>query len=140
MEKVYSSLGSNEGDREKNIRQALSLMDERFGTPYSRLSSLLETKSWGFEGADFLNCAVMYELEGITPSETLEAVKKIESELGRTGSPEYDSEGRRIYRNRPIDIDILYFGDRKVDTPSLKIPPPLMEQRDFVRIPLSEIL
>lgn len=139
MEKVYFSLGSNEGDRERNIREAIRLMDEAFGKPCARISSIIETESWGFEGPDFLNCAVMYELEGISPEETLAAVKRIESELGRTGTPEYGPDGRRIYRNRPIDIDILYFGERTVDTPDLKIPHPLIDRRDFVRIPLKEI-
>lgn len=139
MERVYFSLGSNEGDREANIRKALLLMDESFGTSCSLLSSMVETKSWGFVGRDFLNCAAMYELEGISPEEVLIRIKEIEKDLGRSGKPEYDSEGRRIYRNRPIDIDILYFGDRTMDTPTLKIPHPLIEKRDFVKIPLKEI-
>ena len=139
MEIVYFSLGSNQGDREYNIRQAISLMDKAFGTPCSRLSSIIETQSWGFDGPAFLNCAAMYELDGISPEETLLAIKDIEKALGRTGMPEYDDGGRRIYRDRPIDIDILYFGDRKIDTPTLRIPHPLIGKRDFVKIPLREI-
>jgi len=140
MERVYFSLGSNEGDRERNILEAIRLMDKAFGTSCKRKSKILETQSWGFDGPDFLNCAVMYEIEGMSPEETLKAVKEIESVLGRRGEPEYDSEGRRIYRNRPIDIDILYFGERIVDTPELTIPHPLIEKRDFVKIPLKEII
>lgn len=139
MERVYFSLGSNEGDREENLRGAIRLMDEALGTPCSRLSSFIRTESWGFEGPEFLNCAAMYELEGISPEEVLIRIKDIEKAMGRSGKPEFDSEGRRIYRNRPIDIDILYFGDRVVDTPTLKIPHPLIEKRDFVKIPLKEI-
>jgi 2-amino-4-hydroxy-6-hydroxymethyldihydropteridine diphosphokinase len=59
--------------------------------------------------------------------------------MGRTGGVEYDAEGRRIYHDRPIDIDILLYGDERVDEPDLQIPHPLMEQRDFVMRPLKEI-
>ena len=138
MEKVYFSLGTNQGDREANIRKALNLMDERLGSPYKLLSSIIQTPSWGFEGPDFLNCAVMYELDA-DPFEVLAICKEIEREMGRTGQPEYDENGLRIYHDRPIDIDILYFGDRKIDSPTLTIPHPLIEKRDFVRLPLAEI-
>ena len=59
--------------------------------------------------------------------------------MGRRENLEYDAEGRRIYHDRPIDIDILLYGDETVDTPDLKIPHPLMKQRDFVMRPLEEI-
>ena len=59
--------------------------------------------------------------------------------MGRRGVPEYDAEGRRIYRDRPIDIDILLCGDERVDTPELQVPHPLMHERDFVMRPLAEI-
>ena len=67
-------------------------------------------------------------------------VKAIEKAMGRSGSAEYDSAGRRIYHDRPIDIDILYYGERNVETPELRIPHPLIGDRDFVKIPLAEIL
>ena len=138
-EKVYFSLGSNLGDRVALLEEALKRMDEAFGTPYSALSSFIETPSWGFEGPDFINCAVMYELDS-DPFAVLEKVKRIEKEMGRSGSAEYDAEGYRIYRDRPIDIDILLYGSRRVETLELTIPHPLIGQRDFVKIPLSEIL
>ena len=138
-EKVYFSLGSNLGDRKALLEEALSRMNASFGTPYKALSSFIETQSWGFDGPDFINCAVMYELDS-DPFLVLSAVKAIEKEMGRGGSPEYDGKGRRIYHDRPIDIDILYYGDRRVETPELTIPHPLIEEREFVKIPLSEIL
>ena len=118
------------------------------GTPYKRVSSLLETDPWGFESLDkFMNAAVMYELDlpkGYNPEAEglmiLEICKDIESRLGRTGKPQYDEEGKRIYASRPIDIDILLFGDERIDCPELTVPHKLMYERDFVMIPLNEIL
>ena len=150
MEKVdlYLSLGSNQGDRRQNIENALSLLNIELRTPYKAVSSLIETEPWGFDSQDkFLNAAVHYELwlhKGYNPEAEglviLELCKDIERRLGRTGEAEYDAEGNRIYRSRPIDIDILLFGDNKIDCAELTVPHKLMYERDFVMIPLKEIL
>lgn len=145
---LYLSLGSNQGDRRKNIEDAISLLNIELGTPYKRVSSLLETKPWGFESDDmFLNAAVMYELDlpkGYNPEAEglliLEICKSIERRLGRSGNPQYDERGERVYTDRPIDIDILLLGDNKIDCPELTVPHKLMYERDFVMIPLNEIL
>ena len=149
MEKVdlYLSLGSNQGDRLNNIENALSLLNIELKKPYKAISSIIETEPWGFESADrFLNAAVHYELEyskGYNPEAEalmiLASCKRIEVMLGRTGRPEYDEKGERIYCSRPIDIDILLFGDNKIDCKELTIPHKLMYERDFVMIPLREI-
>ena len=149
MEKVelYLSLGSNQGDREYYIETALSLLNIELKTPYKAVSSLLETEPWGFESSDkFLNAAVLYELylpKGYNPEAEglmiLEICKDIERRMGRTGEPQYDEKGERIYSDRPIDIDILLFGDNKIDCPELTVPHKLMYERDFVMIPLNEI-
>ena len=144
---LYLSLGSNQGDRRKNIDDAISLLNIELGTPYKRISSLLETKPWGFDSEEmFLNAAVMYELDlpkGYNPEAEglliLEICKSIERRLGRKGDPLYDERGDRIYTDRPIDIDILLFGDNKIDCPELTVPHRLMYERDFVMIPLREI-
>lgn len=144
---LYLSLGSNQGDREQNIENAISLLNIELKTPYKAISSLLETEPWGFESNDkFLNAAVHYQLQlkrGYNPEAEalmiLEICKDIERRLGRTGEPEYDAAGQRIYRSRPIDIDILLFGENKIDCPELTIPHKLMYERDFVMIPLREI-
>ena len=86
-----------------------------------------------------MNAVVVYELE-IDPFKLLSLCKEIETLMGREQNVEYDSEGKRIYHSRVIDIDILMMGDRKVDTPQLKIPHPLMEARDFVMIPLRDVM
>ena len=135
---VYLSLGTNQGDRRAQIDEALRRLDAAVGRPYEALSSIIETPAWGFEGPDFLNCVVRYRTAK-RPHTLLRICKKIEWAMGRTGAPEYDADGRRIYHDRPIDIDILLYGDERVDTPDLKIPHPLMEQRDFVMRPLAEI-
>lgn len=145
---LYLSLGSNQGDRRQNIENAVSLLNVELKTPYKAVSTLIETEPWGFESdRKFLNAAVHYELrlkKGYNPEAEglmiLEICKDIERRLGRTEGPEYGEGGERIYHNRPIDIDILLFGDNKIDCPELTVPHKLMYERDFVMIPLKEIL
>ena len=107
----------------------------------------METKPWGFDSDEmFLNAAVLYELDlkkGYNPEAEglmiLEICKSIERRLGRDGKPQYDENGERIYTDRPIDIDILLFGDNKIDCEELNVPHKLMYDRDFVMVPLREI-
>ena len=144
---LYLSLGSNMGDRAANIENAISLLNIELKTPYNAVSSLLETEPWGFESEQkFLNAAVHYQLqfkEGYNPEAEalmiLEICKDIERRLGRKEVLEWDEAGERIYHNRPIDIDILLFGEHRIDCPELTIPHKLMYERDFVMIPLKEI-
>ena len=136
---VYFSLGSNLGDREKHISEALRRMDEAFGTHYSALSKIIETEPFGFSGNAFLNAAVLYRIPAESPLWTLSQVKAIEREMGRTDLPEYDADGNRIYHSRVIDIDILFFGKEIIDTPELTIPHKGIAERPFVMIPLREI-
>ena len=150
IEKVdlYLSLGSNLGDRAQNMENALSLLNIELKIPYKAVSSFIETEPWGFDSDEkFLNAVVHYELnlqKGYNPEAEglmiLAACKKIEGMLGRKGGPEYDERGERIYRSRPIDIDILLFGDNRIDCPELTVPHRLMYERDFVMIPLNEIM
>ena len=149
MEKVdlYLSLGSNQGDRRQNIENALSLLNIELKKPYKAVSSFMETEPWGFESDEkFINAAVHYELElpkGYNAEAEglmiLEICKDIERRMGRTGKPQYDDKGNRIYTSRPIDIDILLFGDNRIDCPELTVPHKLMYERDFVMVPLREI-
>ena len=144
---LYLGLGSNQGDRALNIEHAVSMLNVELKTPYKAISSLLETEPWGFESQEkFMNAVVLYELElpeGYNPEAEglmiLEICKDIERRMGRTGEPQYDEKGERIYKDRPIDIDILLFGDNRIDCPELTIPHKLMYERDFVMIPLWEI-
>lgn len=146
MKEVYFSLGSNMGDRVETINKALTLMKEKFekksGKKISRteVSSMYETDPWGFESENkFINCAAMFETD-LKCRDILEICKDIEKELGRDiTTPKYDENGRRIYKSRPIDIDILLYGDEKIEEPGLKVPHERMWERDFVMTPLKEI-
>ena len=142
---VYLGLGSNLGEREINLLKAVNLLDEAFGTHPERISRIVETPAWRFEGKPFLNFCVLYSLKrSIAPEEhameILRRVKEVEKTLGRDLSePLFDSEGKRIYRDRVIDIDILCYGACRINNDELTIPHPLISQRDFVREPLLEI-
>ena len=141
---VYLGLGSNEGDRDLQLLRAMNLLDQAFGMHPERISRIVETPAWGFKGPDFLNLCVLYRLprQG-TPEEQgmeiLRQVKAIEKALGRQKEPLFDADGRRIYHNRCIDIDILLMGTQRIHTESLTVPHPLIGQRDFVKKPLLEI-
>ena len=141
---MFLGLGSNLGDRDLNLLKAMNLLDEAFGMHPERISRIVETPAWGFEGPDFLNLCVLYRLprKG-TPEEhseeILRKVKDIEKALGRKDEALFDADGKRVYHNRIIDIDILLYGTQIIKTESLTIPHPLIGQRDFVKKPLLEI-
>ena len=141
---VYLGLGSNVGNRLGNMESALRLLDGALGRPYSALSTVIETEAWGFDGGKFLNACVLYRIprKG-TPeghgAELLRICKGIERELGREEGTLFDKEGKRVYRDRPIDIDILFYGKERIDTPDLQVPHPLIAVRPFVLDPLREI-
>ena len=135
---VYLSIGTNLGNRRRNIRIALNLLDMAIGTHYSALSSIVESKASGFTGPDFLDCVVCYRTAR-SPQTLLQICKRIERQMGRTDAPEYAEDGSRIYHDRIIDIDILLYGKRKIDTPELTVPHPRMQDRDFIMGPLKEI-
>ena len=144
---LYLGLGSNQGDRAQNIEHAVSMLNVELKTPYKAISSLLETEPWRFESQEkFMNAVVLYELElpeGYNPEAEglmiLEICKDIERRMGRMGEPLYNERGERIYADRPIDIDILYYNDLVVDSADLILPHPRLHQRRFTLLPLCEI-
>lgn len=134
MHTVYLSLGSNLGDKEQNLASAVSEIARRIGDITDQ-SAFLETEPWGFDSKNtFLNAAVRVETE-LSPYELLNATQQIERDLGRKQKSE-----KGQYHDRIIDIDILLYDDLHIQTPELTIPHPLMQQRDFVLIPLKEIM
>ena len=144
IHRVFLGLGSNLGEREAHLQKAISLIDERVGTVL-RQSSLIETEPWGFESENkFLNGVILCETS-LTPRQLLKVTQKIERELGRKKKSASSHSSHllpltsHLYKDRPIDIDILLYDDLTIDEPDLKIPHPLMQQRDFVMIPLKEI-
>ncbi len=136
---VYLGLGSNLGDREQVLSRAVQMISERVGEVV-RQSSWIETAPWGFTSTHrFLNGVIRCETEK-SPREVLTLTQQIERELGRKEKTAADAQQKvPHYHDRPIDIDILLYDDLTVDEPDLKIPHPLMKERDFVMIPLQEI-
>lgn len=144
MKELYLSLGSNLGDREANIRMAIDEL-EAFLRNKAIFSGLMEYPSWGFQGCDFLNCVVRFDIPDCGADTTLfltaliRQIKKIEAAQGREDKFETRPDGSRIYHNRQIDIDILFYGTEKLDTELLKVPHPLAEVRNFVLEPLAKV-
>jgi len=131
---LYLSLGSNLGDREEMLNRAIALIGERVGE-VQRVSSFIETEPWGFKSKHpFLNAACLV-LTTLSPEQCLEATQQIERELGRKRKSR-----NGVYHDRPIDIDLLMYDDVELSTPKLTLPHPRMKERDFVMIPLREIL
>ena len=125
-------MGSNLGRREENLTKAIQLIAERVGAVI-RQSSFIETAPWGFHSEhQFMNAAILCETDK-TPREVLQLTQQIEKEMGRKNKTSH------FYSDRCIDIDILLYDDLTVDEPDLKIPHPLMQERDFVMIPLKQI-
>lgn len=119
------------GDTHDYLNRAIGLIESRIGK-IAQLSGIYQSEPWGLEcGQWFLNQVVAVETE-LEPHAVLEHCLQIESELGRTRS----GNG---YEPRTIDIDIIFFGNQIIDTPDLKVPHPLMHQRNFVLQPLCEI-
>lgn len=133
MATLYLSLGTNLGDRQKNLTSAMKLIGEKVGSVVSA-SDFMETDPWGFESANrFLNMAIKVDTT-LQPLEVLHATQEIERKLGRT-----KKSVNREYHDRLIDIDILLYDNLVMNTPELTIPHPLMYKREFVMKPLAQI-
>ncbi len=131
---VYLSIGTNLGDKAANAARALALINEQVGKVVRRSSDFVSAP-WGFVSEnEFLNMVVAVET-ALRPVELLEATQRIERLMGRT-----HKSVNGHYADRIIDIDILLYGAEKVDLPELKIPHPHIAERDFVYIPLAEIM
>jgi len=126
---VYLSLGSNVGDREQNLRRAITRL--RQSGEVRAVSSLYETEPMGFTAqAWFLNCAVQLVTE-LMPRQLLARTQHIEQEMGRRRT--------QLKGPRTLDLDILLFGQSVISIPELVVPHPAMHERRFVLEPLAEI-
>lgn len=138
MAKVYISLGTNLGDKEQNLRNAVQKIEEQIGKVVS-LSAFYMTAPWGFTSENsFLNAAACVQTD-LLPIDVLQETQKIERELGRT-----KKSVNGMYSDRLIDIDLLLYEDLIISVSSpagaeLNLPHPLMAERDFVMKPLAEI-
>lgn len=129
--KVFLGLGTNLGNREANLSSAVGRIAMEIG-PVIRLSSVYETEPWGFASENlFLNMIAEVETN-LKPSGLLGRTLMIEAEMGRL------RQGKG-YSSRIIDIDILFFGSKLMNTPGLVLPHPKLHERKFVLVPLCEI-
>lgn len=134
IHKVYLGLGSNLGNRKAILNEAISLIQKRVGEVV-RQSSFLETEPWGFTSHNkFLNACICVDTQ-YSPRQILKTTQAIEKDMGRC-----HKTVNHQYHDRIIDIDILMIDDLNIDDSDLKVPHPLMKERDFVMIPLKEIM
>lgn len=132
--KVYLGLGSNLGNRKAILNEAISLIQKRVGEVV-RQSSFLETEPWGFTSHNkFLNACICVNTQ-YSPRQILKTTQAIEKDMGRC-----HKTVNHQYHDRIIDIDILMIDDLNIDDSDLKVPHPLMKERDFFMIPLKEIM
>ena len=128
---IVLAIGSNDGDRLKNIQHAIENIHNEVGTVV-KISKLYETPAWGFDSEPFYNCAlVMNSLQ--SAQDILEKVLQIETKLGRIRS---DSNH---YQSRVIDIDVIAFNEDIISTENLIVPHPLMQERLFVLVPMIDL-
>ncbi|ABP65765.1 2-amino-4-hydroxy-6-hydroxymethyldihydropteridine pyrophosphokinase [Caldicellulosiruptor saccharolyticus DSM 8903] len=126
---IFLGLGSNLGDRQKNIEMAIEYLKEK--VEIEKVSKIIETEPYGYvEQPKFLNCCVMGKTQ-LSPAELLDFVLSIEEKMGR----------KRLFKWGPrnIDIDILFYDSATIDQENLKIPHPELHKREFVLLPLIEI-
>ena len=132
LHKIVFLLGSNQGNKSKNLENARQLIDSFVGK-IKLVSSIYETEPWGFESTEaFLNQAVLVE-SSHEHDDVLKAIQKIEKDMGR-------DRILNFYTSRVIDIDIIFIDQLVINQPDLTIPHPLIQLRKFVLIPLNEII
>jgi 2-amino-4-hydroxy-6-hydroxymethyldihydropteridine diphosphokinase len=128
---IVLSIGSNEGSRLENIQKCIQLIHEEIGTVI-KVSKLYETPAWGFESDAFYNCTLLLHSDS-SAQKILNQVLKVEKQLGRIRS---NQEG---YQSRIIDIDLITFDDEIIISEKLQIPHPLMQNRNFVLLPMQDL-
>ena len=141
MSPLYLLIGGNQGNRQQIINNATNLIQQRIG--FVAVSShIYETEPWGdFQDPNtqpFLNIALLVHTN-LTPLQALSSALLIEKELGRQRIGLPSSSNLRTYSSRPIDIDLIFFGNLIINTPTLTLPHPRMHLRRFVLKPLCDI-
>ena len=134
MTRSYLLFGSNMGDKDALLEQACILINNRCGMLVERSLAYI-TEPWGFEAEEwFLNVLLVVETE-LAPDTLMETLLGIEADLGRVRHPEIKG-----YCSRTVDLDILYYGDKIVNTEKVTIPHPRLHLRKFALMPLCEII
>ena len=129
--RCYIGVGSNLGNRRKNIEGAIQKLRETVDIDVKKTSGIYETEPVGGPPQPkYLNGVIEIETR-LKPRELLLSLQEIENKLGR----------KRTIKNGPrtIDLDILTYGDKRIDEPDLKIPHPMMNDREFVQQPLRDL-
>ncbi len=127
----HIALGSNKGDKFKNLQNAIDAIYARIGT-IKLISKVYKSPAFGFDSDDFLNCCLVLE-SSLLPKTVLKELLFIETALGRTRK-----KGAN-YEARTIDLDIIFAEDKIIETKKLQVPHPEMEKRRFVLQPLNDI-
>ncbi|MFH6935599.1 2-amino-4-hydroxy-6-hydroxymethyldihydropteridine diphosphokinase [Flavobacterium sp. FlaQc-30] len=128
---VVLSIGSNQGNRLENIESCINLIHQEVGTVI-KVSKLYETPAWGFESDAFYNCALLLHTAS-SAQKILNQVLKVEKQLGRIRS---NKDG---YQSRIIDVDLIIYDDEIIESEKLQVPHPLMQNRNFVLLPISDL-
>ncbi len=129
MIRVFLGIGTNLGDRERNLQEACAALSQRL--EILKESSIYQTAPWGYlDQPAFLN-QVIEAQTALSSLNLLDFLKQTEKQLGRQANFRY---GPRL-----IDLDILFYGNRIIQTPRLQVPHPRLMERAFVLIPLAEI-
>lgn len=127
---AYVAIGSNVGDSQAIVQQAMRDIGALPHTVLLEQSSIWKTAPWQTQGPDFLNAVVRVQTS-LAPQELMSALLNLENKAGRT----------RPYRYAPrtLDLDLIFYGNWVIKTPSLEVPHPRWHERDFVKGPLSEL-
>jgi len=129
-ERIFIGLGSNLGDRERHLREAREALARRAGR-VTQASPLFASPAWGFDGLPFLNQVVELRSE-LHPAALLQVLLQIEARAGRI-------RHHAGYANRVLDLDLLYYGNRRQTHVQLTLPHPEIPQRRFVLAPLAAL-
>ena len=133
MARVTLLLGGNEGDVKRTLQAAQQLVNARVGAVL-RCSHRYESEPWGFASAARFSNQALEITTDLSPLEVLDAVQRIECDLGRNRAAE------AAYTSRPIDIDIIFYDDEVIREERLAVPHPRLAEREFALVPLCEIM
>ncbi len=136
MKQVFLSLGSNKGNRFLQIQESVKEIQYSVGT-IIRISDIFESKSWAYEDTDYLNVVIKIETT-LSPEKLLKETQNIEKKLGRMSKTQIINN-KPIYSSRKIDIDILFYENKTINSEKLTIPHPLIHLRRFVLQPMMQI-
>ena len=141
MARVAHLLGGNQGDVKRTLQTAQQLINSRVGAVL-RCSHRYESEPWGFPAAQRFSNQALEVSTDLSPLEVLDACQGIERELGRNRAAEAieKASSGAAYSSRPIDIDIIFYGDEVIDDERLTVPHPLLAEREFALQPLAEIM